>query len=197
VRKAAVLLDLVLQCNALQASDGAINPIDDLAELRATIDFVRSSLTPRLQAGYDVAATDLAAEICMREVLATLDTLTQFVTAFLLSKLRAPLPHGQRALTVEMWRDKRIYLYQLDFLLKLQVDQFSNLFLAGVDAASLIEDSEGQQLWISCFGGRHVRRFLFFSFFFWIFFSSLSPFDSELTRACRSRWCRGMCFGSC
>jgi hypothetical protein len=188
VRKAAHLGDLMLRCSALQATDGVISAAEELAELRSTIEFVRSSLVPALQRGNDVAAADPAAKICIKDLCATLDELAAYVTNYMLPKMRSPLPPGHRPLSTELWRDQRIYLYQLDFLLKQQMDQFNALF-AGDDACNLIEDIEGQQLWVSAFG-RRVRDlicfcvfvFFFVEFFFFFFFvSHPSPVPLQIT----------------
>ena len=199
-------------CSSLTASDGVLTPVEDLAELRATLEFVQSTLQPEVAAGADaVAASDPAAAICIEGVRNTLDELTLFVQDYVLARRRTPL-------TVTMWRDQRIYLYQLDFLLKQKIDQFAALFLQGRDAAQLIEDYDGQQLWINAFGSRvsaHRRALLAAAAVLRAQRSasvlgdflaagaaacaSLGEPTTHKQRSCaphRSQWCRGTCFVS-
>ena len=96
------LIDTLRRCAALTASDGAITPDADLAEFATTLKFVKALVTPLLAAGPIV---DPAAEICMRGMRDTLDALTKFIGEHVL---------GPRVrLTVDAWRNKRIYLYQV------------------------------------------------------------------------------------
>lgn len=135
------LIEITKRCFALTASDGAITPDQDLAEFMTTLKFVKTLLTPLLAAG---PITDPAAEICMRGLCQTLEQLTQFVNEHVLT--------ARGRLTLEAWRDKRIFLYQLDFLLKQQADQYAALFVTQQEAATIIEDADAQQLWSSAFG---------------------------------------------
>ena len=98
----AALLDTVKRCSSLSASDGPITPDNDLAEFVTTLRFVKALVTPLLAAGPIV---DPAAEICMRGMRDTLDTLTRFFAEHIL---------GPRVrITMDSWHNKRIYLYQV------------------------------------------------------------------------------------
>jgi hypothetical protein len=178
------LLETTKRCYAVTTTDGAITPDTDLAEFMTTLKFVKTTLTPLVAAGPIV---DPAAEICMRGVRDTLDVLTRFINEHIL---------GQRVrLTVESWRDKRIYLYQLDFLLKQQTDQYASLFVAQQEAVTIIEDAEAQQLWSTAFG-RRVRGLRIFDgsrdlFEIICVLTLLTNFVQS-----RSQWCHGLCFSN-
>jgi len=110
----------------------------DLAELKITINLVRSTLVPFLTS----PVNDVAFDVCVQGVKHTVDQIRK-----LMDQLDAVVPTPE-------WLNRKIALYKLDFLLKQKLDQFSTLFPQDGPSkgANMILDPDAREFWKTSFG---------------------------------------------
>jgi len=102
----------------------------------------------RLQKKSKIVA-DPAFDICIKGIKETLNDLFQYFKEL------------EKDFSVYTWKTQKVKLYQIDFLLKQKLDQFTALFnpeepkdkkKEKQQGANLISDPEGRELWIKSFG---------------------------------------------
>lgn len=133
----------------------AVDPVNDLQELTATVNLVRTTLVPFVTSAKKTKVVgDASFEICIKSVKDTLSHLFQFFKDL------------EREFSMYTWKTQKVKIYQMDFSLKQKLDQFAALFnpndvAEGKDKkskekspspASLISDVDGREMWIKSFG---------------------------------------------
>jgi hypothetical protein len=129
----AQVIDIILQePSNTTAADS------DLAELKITINLVRSTLVPFITA----PVNDVAFDVCVQGIRQTVDQIHKLV-----DRLGTIIPTPE-------WKNRKIVLFKQDFLLKLKLDQFASLFPqeGQTKGAYLILDPEAREFWKISFG---------------------------------------------
>lgn len=110
----------------------------DLAELKITINLVRSTLVPFLTS----PVNEVAFDVCVQGIKQTVD------------QMRKHMEQLDTFVTTPEWLNRKITLYKLDFLLKQKLDQFSSLFPqeGETKGANMILDPDAREFWKSTFG---------------------------------------------
>jgi len=131
----------------------SVTPVADLQELTTTVNSVRTILVPFVTSSKkSKIVADPAFEICIKGIKETLNDLYQFFKDL------------EKEFSVYTWKTQKVKLYQIDFLLKQKLDQFTALFNPEENkeqnkktkekqhGANIISDPEGKELWIKSFG---------------------------------------------
>jgi len=136
--------------NLVPKNQSTVTPVADLQELTTTVNSVRTILVPFVtNSKKSKIVTDASFEICIKGSKETLNDLYQFFKDL------------EKEFSVYTWKTQKVKVYQMDFLLKQKLDQFTALFnpeetkdkkKEKVHGANLISDLEGRELWIKSFG---------------------------------------------
>jgi len=95
----------------------SVTPVADLQELTTTVNSVRTILVPFVTSSKkSKIVADPAFEICIKGIKETLNDLYQFFKDL------------EKEFSVYTWKTQKVKLYQIDFLLKQKLDQFTALF---------------------------------------------------------------------
>jgi len=133
---------------------GAATPVNDLQELSTTINSVRTTLVPFVTSSKkSKIVAEPAFEINMKGIRDTLNDLHLFFKDL------------EKEFSVFTWKTQKVKIYQMDFLLKQKLDQFTGLFNVeetkdskkkekekSSNGAVIITDPEGKEMWIKSFG---------------------------------------------
>jgi len=129
---------------------GTVTPVTDLQELTTTVNSVRTTLVPFVTSSKkSKIVAEPAFEICIKGIKDTLNELHVFFKDL------------EKDFSVYTWKTQKVKIYQIDFILKQKLDQFSALFnpeepkdkkKGGNNGASLIIDPDGKEMWIKSFG---------------------------------------------
>jgi len=134
-----------------QQQSSGISVTADLQELITTVNSVRTTLVPFVTSSKkSKSVSELPAfEVCLKGIKVTLNDLNNYFKDL------------EKEFSIYTWKTQKVKLYQLDFLLKQKLDQFSILFSLEEPkdkkkAPSLvqtqIEDKEAREFWIKAFG---------------------------------------------
>lgn len=141
-----------------KTQSGNVTPVADLQELSSTVNSVRSTLVPFVTSSKkSKTVAEPAFEICIKGIKETLNELHNFFKDL------------EKEFSIYTWKTQKVKIYQLDFLLKQKLDQFTALFNPEESStgtlrdskskskqnhhgANLISDPEGRELWIKSFG---------------------------------------------
>lgn len=94
-----------------------INPVSDLQELVTTVNSVRTTLVPFVTSTKKIkAVADSNFDRCVHGIKETLEELFSFFKDL------------EKEFSVHTWKTQKVKIYQMDFLLKQKLDQFSALF---------------------------------------------------------------------
>jgi len=129
----------------------AVTPVADLQEVTGTVNSVRTILVPFVTSSKkSKIVTDPAFEICIKGIKDILNDLYQFFKDL------------EKEFSVYTWKTQKVKVFQMDFLLKQKLDQFTALFNPEesrdkkskdkLQGANLISDPEGREFWIKSFG---------------------------------------------
>src|SRR5689334_9527993 len=92
-------------------------PVADLQELSGTVNSVRTTLVPFVTSTRKgKTVTEPSFEICIKGIKDTLNELHQFFKDL------------EKEFSVHTWKTQKVKLYQMDFVLKMKLDQFMVLF---------------------------------------------------------------------
>jgi len=150
---------------------GQVTPVLDLAELTTTVNSVRTTLVPFVtSAKKSKVVSENPFEINIKGIKDTLNELHSFFKDL------------EKEFSVYTWKTQKVKVYQIDFLLRQKLDQFTSLFNSLdeqnppnkesstslslnkekkksssekerlINGASLITDAEGKEMWIKSFG---------------------------------------------
>jgi len=129
-----------------------VTPVLDLQELTTTVNSVRSVLVPFVTSyKKSKIVADTAFDIYIKGIKETLNELYQFFKDL------------EKEFSVYTWKTQKVKIYQIDFVLKQKLDQFTALFNpeetkdkkskeGRLHGANLISDPEGREFWIKSFG---------------------------------------------
>jgi len=107
--------DNLVPKNAIGAD--TITPMQDLQELLVTIQTVRSILMPFVTSSRKSKAVGNSPfEICMKGIKESLNALFSFMKDL------------EKEFSIYTWKTQKVKIYQMDFLIKQKLDQFSALF---------------------------------------------------------------------
>jgi len=146
-----------------KSQSGAATPVADLQELSTTINSVRTTLVPFVTSSKkSKIVTEPPFEICIKGIKETLNELHQFFKDL------------EKDFSVPTWKTQKVKIYQQDFVLRQKLDQFTALFnpedpkdvkekdtkkkekqeskVSSPNAASMISDVEGKEMWVKSFG---------------------------------------------
>jgi hypothetical protein len=147
-----------------KSQNGAATPVADLQELSTTINSVRTTLVPFVTSSKkSKIVTEPPFEICIKGIKETLNELHQFFKDL------------EKDFSVPTWKTQKVKIYQQDFVLRQKLDQFTALFnpedpkdakekdtkkkdtkqeskVSSPNAASMISDVEGKEMWVKSFG---------------------------------------------
>jgi len=123
-----------------------ISPSADLQELLTTINSVRSTFVPFVTNAKKKQGGDQLFDVCVRGVKDTLNDLLNFFKDL------------EKDFSIYVWKTQKVKIYQMDFTLKLKLDQFSALFAEDPkekkknSGAAVISDPDGKEMWTKLFG---------------------------------------------
>lgn len=123
-----------------------ISPLADLQELLTTINAVRTTFVPFVTNAKKKAGSEQLFDLCVRGVK---DTLAELYNYF---------KDLEKDFSIYVWKTQKVKIYQMDFVLKLKLDQFTALFTEDPkdkkknNGAAVISDPDGAALWARCFG---------------------------------------------
>jgi len=141
-----------------------VTPLADLQELLSTVTSVRTTSVPFVTSSKKSKVTsEPSFETCIKGIKETLLELHQF------------LKDLEKEFSIYTWKTQKVKVYQIDFVLKQKLDQFSALFNPNDDGpastntmgkgtdkklkekqpsltASLIQDLDGKEMWVKSFG---------------------------------------------
>jgi hypothetical protein len=135
-----------------QQQTSGISIVSDLQELVTTVNSVKTTLVPFVtNSKKSKGVSEMPSfEICLKGIKLTLNDLHNYFKDL------------EKEFSIYTWKTQKVKLYQLDFLLKQKLDQFSALFNfeEGKDKKSKdkgnlnlhIEDKEARDFWIKSFG---------------------------------------------
>jgi len=138
------------QANADDASD--------FAELKVTVNLVRSTLVPFLTS----PVNEVAFDICVQGIKISVELMKQ------------QLADVDDQTSANSWYEKKIALYKEDFALKQKLDQFTYLFPQGAPSkgADMIVDEQGREFWLTAFGRRVPSSLFYYCIFRWLMSNS-------------------------
>jgi len=137
---------------------GTATPLQDLQELSSTVNSVRTTLVPFVTSSKkSKIVVDPAFDICIKGIKDTLSDLHQFFKDL------------EKEFSVYTWKTQKVKVYQMDFILKQKLDQFTVLFnpdegkevkdkskskseAKPTTGAALIADPDGKEMWTKSFG---------------------------------------------
>jgi len=123
-----------------------ISPVADLQELLTTINSVRTTFVPFVTNAKKKQGSDQFFDLCVKGVR---DTLSDLVNYF---------KDLEKDFSIYVWKTQKVKIYQMDFTLKLKLDQFSALFSEDPkekkknSGSALFSDPDGAILWTKLFG---------------------------------------------
>jgi hypothetical protein len=140
-----------------KTQSGNITPVADLQELSSTVNSVRTTLVPFVTSSKkSKTVSEPSFEICIKGIKDTLNELHLFFKDL------------EKEFSVYTWKTQKVKIYQIDFVLKQKLDQFTALFnpeevSTGTlrdtkkakekhHGANLIHDPEGREMWVKSFG---------------------------------------------
>jgi len=131
------LLYIIEHTRGFQVINEPINVFAELAELKTTVDFVKSSIGAFCKKAYQHITHEHSVQIIV-------DTMTRIRTILVTLKQKFEL---------DFWKETKIQLYQEDFVLKQQADQFVALYKPNgpKKGRDLILCDDGKDFWTKAY----------------------------------------------
>ena len=158
------------------------SPNPDLAELKVTLQQVRSSVSPFLLVSSQ--GPDVALDICLQDVRRALhDAHSEMVALDRLLFSIGPSADRATAAQISLLDQHKVDLYRADFSLRISLDQLTGLFPTGAQPLieTLVKDRQGSTFWRASFSSKLLIPWERFFRVFQSFLSAdLRPHEQEL-----------------